>query len=498
MSDRRLLLNDDEPPKKKQKMDDSVARFIDEIFENSNNSKKKLKWMDNLTDEEKEVYGLQYQTIKDAIKKRIVSEVDIMKSNLPFDEKIYLIEQLNVLKNTQKRTQEYYSLKKLIYDKIKEDDDMELIDIETEKKIKDFNNNIFSMKKRILRSTHDIETKNILYQKYISLSNMDHDDEYHKNKKWIEHVLNVPTIIKPIFKSNDPDELIKKINSVKIKMDTILYGQKHAKERILEILSAIFINPSHTRSCIAFIGKPGVGKTIFARCLADALELPFYQISLGGVTDAHHIVGHSSTYVGAKYGQIVSALVHMKQKNGILFLDEFDKLKDKGSDVSDAFLHILDYSQNHEFRDEYMPEIPIDLSNLFIIISLNELDELNKIVADRLPLVTFTDYDFDDKINIVSDYIVPKLEKQLGFEKGEIIISKDVIEYIINKSIHCDAPGVRHFERNITRIYERINALKMTRGTNIKFSYGIDNFKIPLELTYDIIDILFDEYLEEE
>ena len=179
-----------------------------------------------------------------------------------------------------------------------------------------------------------------------------------------------------------------------------------------------------------------------------------------------------------------------------MLLDEFDKVGTLGTDVSNAFLHILDYAQNNAFKDEYMTEVPLDLSKLIIIVSVNKISKVNYIVADRLPLIYFKDYDTKDKIKIGLNYFVPLIEKKLKFTPGDVKIDKSVMKYIINKSSYSDSAGVRQLERNLLRIYERLNTLRLTKGLDpdeLDLSYYVQKMSFPLILTKKHVDILFDE-----
>ena len=481
---------------KKTKTDVTIDEFLDEIFQN-NPKKKNTKWTKNIDDSEVEKYVSQLDKIKQGVKDKLVSEANILKSNLPFNEKVKLMELLNILRNTPNHTYEKYELKNLIRNKIKEDTCLTNDDINLEIELNGLMDTEVSLKGKILKCSHPLNVKKILYKRYIHIADMKEDnEEYVKAKNWIESVLSLPTAVKPIFSSNNPEELSSKLIKIKRIMSENIYGQSKAKERILDIISSMFINSTDHRSCFAMVGEPGVGKTVFAKCLAKALDLPFYQISMGGIKDSHNIMGHSETYIGSKYGEIVRSLVTMKQKNGILLLDEFDKIKSLGSDVSNAFLHIFDYSQNKEFKDEYMPEIPIDLSNLLIIVSVNDIKKVDYIVADRLPLVYFKDYSFHDKVKIGLNYFVPRIESMLKFAPNDILITKSIMKYIIRKSTYSDVPGVRQLERNLLRIYEKLNTLKLTKhihSPKLDLTYELKNFSIPYTLSKKSIDILFDE-----
>jgi hypothetical protein len=56
------------------------------------------------------------------------------------------------------------------------------------------------------------------------------------------------------------------------------------------------------------------------------MDYPFEQISFGGVQNPEYLKGHDYTYVGAQPGEVVKCLRRMRYKNGILFLDEYEKI----------------------------------------------------------------------------------------------------------------------------------------------------------------------------
>jgi ATP-dependent Lon protease len=319
-----------------------------------------------------------------------------------------------------------------------------------------------------------------------------------KYEEWINKCLSLPTEV--IEMTDLYGTCTDMLMNVKGNLDNNLYGQNLVKERVLEVLTAMWTNPNRTRNCMVFLGDPGVGKTALARELATSIGLPFYQISFGGAKDSAILKGHGFTYIGSKPGEIVESLINMGVKNGILYLDELDKIKDSlnGQEVINSLLHILDYTQNVDFKDNYLHGIPIDLSKLIIIISINSIEVINNVLADRLPIVTFENYTVEDKIEIGTNFLIPRVIKNLNLDPNHVKYTRNSVAYIISKSIIKES-GVRQLERNISTIFERINVLiqlhKDKRKKKIKMSYNIPRFKLPLTLNKKAIDYLFEEYI---
>ena len=260
-----------------------------------------------------------------------------------------------------------------------------------------------NFKYKILKLNTSIENKKIIYTRYKEFNNMSsNDDEKGKIKHWLNWAVSLPYNSIKIYHLH-MDKLTNFLRNVSIRLDQELYGMRYVKEQILLFVSSKIQNPHMKRCSLGFIGAPGVGKTYISRLLAKILNFPFEQISLGGISNSDYLKGHEYTYIGSQPGEIVKCLKRMKYKNGILFLDEFDKISNN-ADICSALLHITDPVQNSEFKDNFLSGIDVDLSYIWFIYSMNKLPS-DTALSDRIYTIEVPGYTEKDKICIVSDYL---------------------------------------------------------------------------------------------
>lgn len=198
--------------------------------------------------------------------------------------------------------------------------------------------------------------------------------------------------------------------------------------------------------------------TKIIRSLADALELPFYQINFGGLNDAAVLIGHSETYVGSKPGKIAEIITNSDYMNPIIYLDEIDKISEsKSAEIFGILTHLLDEEQNIAFQDNYLSNIHIDLSKVFFVLAFNDITRVDEIVSDRLKIIYIDPPSVQDKVIICQEKMIPEIIKSINLKDDyTIVIDKEVIEYIIlNKTTQEN--GVRQLRKNIEKIINRLN-----------------------------------------
>ncbi len=233
-------------------------------------------------------------------------------------------------------------------------------------------------------------------------------------------------------------------------LDEDHYGLEEVKERILESLAVMQLNPDSKAPILCFVGPPGVGKTSLGQSIARAMGRNFERLSLGGLHDEAELRGHRRTYIGAMPGRILQSIRRSKVTNPIIMLDEIDKLgRDFRGDPSAALMEILDPAQNREFRDNYL-NLPYDLSKVMFITTANTLEGIPRPLLDRMETMELSGYSDMEKRAIARNYLIPRQQIEAGLEEEQLDISDDALSAIIRR--YTREAGVRELERVIGRV----------------------------------------------
>jgi ATP-dependent Lon protease len=283
------------------------------------------------------------------------------------------------------------------------------------------------------------------------------------------------------------------VNNIEIDMNTItetldesIYSHKYAKNQILKIIGQ-WMNGEQTGYSFGFEGSPGIGKTSLAKkglsgCLKDenGVSRPFNFIALGGSCNGSTLEGHGYTYVNSTWGRIVDILIESKCMNPIIYIDELDKVSktENGKEIIGILTHLIDSTQNDTFQDKYFSGINIDLSKVLFIFSYNDPEQIDRILLDRIHRIKFDNLSLDDKIVIVRKYIIPEINKNMGFQ-NIIELSDEIIEYIIDN--YTIEPGVRKLKEILFDLYGEVN-IELLKCTDK------DMITIPIIITTELLE----------
>ncbi|BDA78728.1 ATP-dependent Clp protease ATP-binding subunit ClpA [Leptospira kobayashii] len=138
----------------------------------------------------------------------------------------------------------------------------------------------------------------------------------------------------------------KKLESLAADMQTVVFGQDHAIEQVVDSIH-------YSRSGLAgegrpigsflFVGPTGVGKTEVAKTLAEKMGVAFLRFDMSEYMEKHSVsrlIGSPPGYVGYDQGgQLTDAIA--KTPHCVLLLDEIEKAHE---DIYNILLQVMDHA----------------------------------------------------------------------------------------------------------------------------------------------------------
>jgi endopeptidase La len=313
------------------------------------------------------------------------------------------------------------------------------------------------------------------------------NSEYYKQQTFVKTILSYPWH----SNNNEYEELngnknkiVEYLKNIESKLNSTCYGHEDAKKLLLQIIGKWISNPSSSGTSFGMVGPPGVGKTLLAKSIGEALNIPFAQITLGGQNDGELLHGHGYTYSGSQPGLIVKKMCEMGSARCILYFDELDKACSKhGSinEITSILIHLTDPNMNKSFQDRFFQGVDFPLDKVIMIFSYNDSSLVDPILLDRLKEIKVEPYTLIDKLNICQNYVIPELIDNVGIDK-EIKISKPILEYLIDN--YTSEAGIRGIKSkledilmslNLDNIYENKLSKKNTITLNKNLIHNIIN-----------------------
>jgi len=132
------------------------------------------------------------------------------------------------------------------------------------------------------------------------------------------------------------------------------------------------------------LGPPGIGKTHFARQLAELLGTGMNLVPMSSMTAGWLLSGASSQWKGARPGKVFEALVEGEFANPVIVVDEIDKAAGEAQyDPLGALYSLLEHDTAQSFTDEFA-EVAIDASQVIWITTANDERSIPDPILNRM------------------------------------------------------------------------------------------------------------------
>jgi ATP-dependent Lon protease len=132
------------------------------------------------------------------------------------------------------------------------------------------------------------------------------------------------------------------------------------------------------------LGPPGVGKTHFARQVAQLLGTGMGFVSMSSLTAGWVLSGASSQWKGARPGKVFETLVDGNYANPVMVIDEIDKARGEHAyDPLGALYSLLEHDTAGAFIDEFA-EVPLDASQVIWVATANDERAIPEPILNRV------------------------------------------------------------------------------------------------------------------
>jgi ATP-dependent Lon protease len=146
---------------------------------------------------------------------------------------------------------------------------------------------------------------------------------------------------------------------------------------------------------ILLLGEPGLGKTYFAKRLAQALGTGFDFVSMSSLTAGWVLSGASAQWHNARPGRVAQTLIEGEYANPVVVLDEVDKAGgDSRYDTMGALYALLERDTAAHFKDEFI-DLDMDASHILWVATANDESAIPEPILNRMNVYSIERPDAD-------------------------------------------------------------------------------------------------------
>lgn len=156
-----------------------------------------------------------------------------------------------------------------------------------------------------------------------------------------------------------------------------------------EIAASLWFGERFARfSPILLVSPPGIGKTRYARRLAELLRTPLAHVVMNGMQSSMQLKGSSAGWGESRPSVFIEHLLWLESANYFVLLDEIDKTStsDHHGNPLDVLLSVLERENAKRFADECLGA-KVDLSRLSYLATANDISRLPRPLLSRFRVI---------------------------------------------------------------------------------------------------------------
>ncbi|SLN74656.1 Lon protease [Roseivivax jejudonensis] len=159
--------------------------------------------------------------------------------------------------------------------------------------------------------------------------------------------------------------------------------------------------PGFRFPALLLVGPPGIGKSFWARRLAEYLERPTSMVEATSEPASFSIVGSQRGWANGEPGKVVTTILREKNASPIVVVDEVEKAGDVYSSkgirfsITDALLPLLELSTASTWHCPYF-RIQFDMSWVGWVLTANSIEGLPEPLLSRCPPLQLSDISRED------------------------------------------------------------------------------------------------------
>lgn len=181
----------------------------------------------------------------------------------------------------------------------------------------------------------------------------------------------------------------------------------YAGSAVKTVIDALHLRAAHGQTAfrlppLLLLGPPGVGKTRFARRLAELAGVPSLLHGVGGNSDNRTLAGTAAGWSSATPSLPAKFMATEKVANGLLIIDEVEKASrsSRGGSVQNSLLGFLEPESARVFYDECL-QGTIDLTCLNWVLTANSTETIEAPLRSRLRVIEWNGPEPDDLYRLI-------------------------------------------------------------------------------------------------